>query len=62
MVKEQQTERMGIRLTPAEAKMLEALSEATGLTMSNVVRQAIREKYAQRFGEPPVTKAKKPKR
>jgi predicted DNA-binding protein len=62
MVKAQQTERMGIRLTPGEAKMLEALSEATGLTMSNVVRQAIRREYAERFGQAEPKPKPKPKR
>lgn len=52
MVKDQQSERLGLRVTPAELKMLEELSEATGLTMSNVVRLSIRREHAERFGDP----------
>jgi uncharacterized protein (DUF1778 family) len=58
MVKEQQTERMGLRVTKSEAKMLEQLSEATGLSMSDVLRMAIRREHAERFGE----QTPKPKR
>jgi uncharacterized protein (DUF1778 family) len=58
MVKEQQTERIGLRVTKSEAKMLEALSEATGLSMSDVLRMAIRREHAERIGE----QAPKPKR
>lgn len=58
MVKEQQTERIGLRITKSEAKMLEQLSEASGLSMSDVLRMAIRREHAERFGE----SASKPKR
>lgn len=47
MVKEQQTERIGIRFTPSEARMLEELSEASGMSMTDVVREAIRRAYAE---------------
>lgn len=50
MVKEQQTERMNLRLTPSEVEMLQALSEVTGMTMTNVIRQAVRREYSERFG------------
>jgi hypothetical protein len=53
MVKEQQTERIGIRFTPSEAKMLAKLSERTGLSMTDVIRQAIRKTYADQIGELP---------
>jgi uncharacterized protein (DUF1778 family) len=58
VVKEQQTERIGLRVTKSEAKMLEELSEVTGLSMSDVLRMAIRREHAERIGEPPP----KPKR
>lgn len=53
MVKEPQTERLGIRITKSEARMLEQLSETTGLSMSDVVRMAIRREYAERIGKAP---------
>jgi len=52
VVKEQQTERIGLRVTKSEAKMLEKLSEETGLSMSDVLRMAIRREYAERTGSP----------
>jgi len=58
MVKEQQTERLGLRLTPSEIEMLERLTEVTGLSMSNVIRQAIRREYSDRFGALPSAKPK----
>ncbi|MDQ2643790.1 MAG: ribbon-helix-helix protein, CopG family [Myxococcota bacterium] len=61
MVREQQTERIGLRVTPSEAKMLADLAEATGLSMSDVVRQCVRREHAERFGAQPPTKPK-PKR
>jgi hypothetical protein len=61
MVKEAQTERLGLRVAPSELKMLEALSEASGLSMSNVVRQLVRREYAEKFGEPPKP-TRKPRR
>ncbi|MEO7035595.1 MAG: hypothetical protein ABI548_16845 [Polyangiaceae bacterium] len=59
MVKERQTERIGIRFTPGEARMLAELSELTGMGMTDIVRQAIRREYAERIGERPVTKKKR---
>jgi hypothetical protein len=61
MVKEPQTERIGIRVTPSEVKMLDALSESMGLSVANVIRQAIRREYAERIGEQP-RPVKKPKK
>jgi uncharacterized protein (DUF1778 family) len=61
MGKEQQTERVGLRLTPSEVRMLAAVSEATGQTMTNVVRQAIRREYSERFGKPLTPRAKRTK-
>src|SRR6186713_2142093 len=51
MVKEAQSERLGLRITPSEVGMLEELSETTGLSMSDVVRMAIRREHKQRVGD-----------
>jgi hypothetical protein len=61
MAKEQQTERTAMRFTPTEARMLEELSELTGMTKTDIVRQAIRREYADRIGEAPKA-TRKPKR
>lgn len=45
MSKELQTERVGIRFTPSEAKMLTELSEKSGMSMTNVIRRAIRTEH-----------------
>ena len=58
MVKEQQTERLGLRVTRSEAKMLAELSEVTGLSMSDVVRLAIRREHSERFAAAPKPKPK----
>jgi hypothetical protein len=52
MVKEQQTQRIGIRFTPTEASMVAELSELTGLSMTDVIRQAIRREYSEKIGKP----------
>ena len=57
---ERQTERIAIRLTPTESKMLQELSDLTGLNLTDFLRQAIRKEHAERFGELKATK--KPKR
>lgn len=59
---ERQTERIAIRLTPTEARMLEELSERTGLNKTDMVRQAIRREHAERIGETPTQKRPRPKR
>jgi hypothetical protein len=60
MVKEQQTERIGVRVTPTEVQMLAELCEITGLGMTDVIRQAIRREYAEKFGRPfPIKKRKR---
>lgn len=56
MVKEQQTERIGIRVTPSEVRMLAELSEITGFGATDVIRQLVRREYAERFGRPLPTK------
>ena len=70
MVKELQTERIAIRFTPTEAEMLVELSTITSLSMTDVVRQAIRREFAERIeplmGGPPgktrPTRKPKPKK
>jgi hypothetical protein len=59
MVKERQTERAAMRFTPTESRMLEELSELTGLSRTDVVRQAIRREYAERIGDQTKTRRKK---
>jgi hypothetical protein len=56
---ERQTERIAVRLTPTEAKMLAELSERTGLNLTDMVRQAIRREHAERFGEPAAKRRKR---
>jgi hypothetical protein len=58
MAKERQTERTAMRFTPTEARMLDELSERTGLSKTDVVRQAIRREHAERFGAHSVAKRK----
>jgi hypothetical protein len=62
MVKELQSARIAIRFTPTEAEMLSELSEATGMSMTDVVRQAIRREYAEKVGAPTQARTTKPKR
>jgi hypothetical protein len=59
MVREQQTERIGLRVTPSEAKMLAELAEETGLSMSDVVRQLVRREHAEKFEQAPRPKPKR---
>jgi hypothetical protein len=56
MVKEPQTERLSIRITKSEVRMLAELSETTGLSMSDVVRMAVRREHAERVGQAPKPK------
>lgn len=59
MVKEAQDQRLGLRVTSTEVEMLSKLSEVTGLSMSDVVRMAIRREYTERVGELPAVKKSK---
>ena len=52
MVHGERTQRIGLRMTPEEAAVVSAVAEETGLSASDVVRQAIRVAYADRFGKP----------
>jgi uncharacterized protein (DUF1778 family) len=61
-VAERQTERVAIRVTPTEARMLTELVDLTGLNLTDFLRQAIRREHAARFGELTKPKPKRPKR
>jgi predicted DNA binding CopG/RHH family protein len=50
MVREPATERLDIRIAPAELAMLRKLADATGLPVSTYLRQTIRRAYAEAFG------------
>jgi uncharacterized protein (DUF1778 family) len=56
MVHGDRTERITLRLTSEESDVVAELAEETGLSISDVVRQAIRLAHAERFKKP------KPKR
>src|SRR4030095_2624706 len=49
--KSEYTERFNMVMLPEERAMLQALSKASGLKESDVVRQMIRRNYADQFGK-----------
>jgi uncharacterized protein YmfQ (DUF2313 family) len=51
MANEQKSEAFFVRMGPTEVKLLEQLSEKTGLSRSDVVRQLIRREHAQVVGK-----------
>jgi predicted DNA-binding protein len=53
MAPEAKTEQFLFRLGQTEAKMLQELSDKTGLTRADVIRQLIRREHAQVFAEAP---------
>ena len=57
VARENRTRFVGLRMTPQEGRVVEELAEETGLSMSDIVRMAVRKAYAPRF-----KRAKKPKR
>lgn len=61
MAPEQKSEAFFVRMGATETRMLLELSDKTGLSRSDVVRQLIRREHAQVFGEEPRPKPK-PKR
>lgn len=61
MAPEQKSEAFFVRMGVTETRMLLELSDKTGLSRSDVVRQLIRREHAQVFGEEPRPKPK-PKR
>ena len=44
------TRRFELRLSEAEAAMLDTVAKATGLSAADVLRQCVRERYAEHFG------------
>lgn len=52
MVRGDKTERITLRLSTDEARVVADLSAETGLSVSDVVRQAIRAAHADRFKAP----------
>jgi hypothetical protein len=59
MVQGKRTDRIGLRLTPEEARVVAEVSDETGLSASDVVRQAIRLAHAERFKPPAKAKRKR---
>jgi hypothetical protein len=57
-VTRQNPARFNMRLSPDELTMLETVAGAMGVSASEVIRLAIREKYRERFGEKPPKKKK----
>ena len=58
---ELQSERVAIRLTPTEARMLRELADRAGCTVTDLLRMQIRREHERAFGEQPARK-QKPKR
>lgn len=61
MAPEQKSEAFFIRMGPTEIRMLLELSDKTGLSRSDVIRQLIRREHAEVFGDEPRPRPK-PKR
>jgi hypothetical protein len=59
MVRGERTRTIGLRLTPEEDRVVSEVSDETGLSLSDVVRQAIRKAYADRFKAKPKRKPKR---
>jgi uncharacterized protein (DUF1778 family) len=57
---EERSERLAVRLAPTEARMLDAMADAKGISLSDVVRMLIREGYAAQFGAGTRPPKKKP--
>jgi predicted DNA-binding protein len=61
MAPEQKSKKLLIRFAPTELQMLIQLSERTGLTKADVVRQLIRREHSDTIGVAPKPK-RKPKK
>lgn len=46
-MKEVQVKRLNVRFTPTEVDMIRTLSEETGLSMADIVRQAVRKEHKE---------------
>lgn len=53
------TERLNLRLSPDEFEVISELAEQTGLSASDVVRQALRMAYPEKFKAPAKPKRRK---
>lgn len=49
MAPDERNKHLGVRLTPEEARVVSDVAAETGLSASDVVRQALRQVYADRF-------------
>jgi antitoxin component of RelBE/YafQ-DinJ toxin-antitoxin module len=58
MVNPARTKQIAIRLSDDEARVVEAVSAETGLTVSDVFRQALRKAHADRFAAKPKPRKK----
>jgi uncharacterized protein (DUF1778 family) len=58
MVERQRTGTLNIRVNDDEERMLKAVAQHQGLSVSDVIRQYIRRAFADAF--PPTTKKKRP--
>jgi antitoxin component of RelBE/YafQ-DinJ toxin-antitoxin module len=56
MTRGERTERLAIRLTPDEARVVSEVAAEMGLTVSDAVRLAIRKAYADRMKPKPKRK------
>lgn len=52
MPREQRPVRLAMRLSEVEGEVVAAVCEETGLSISDVIRQALRIAYADRFKKP----------
>ncbi len=59
MSPEQKSESFLLRMGPTEVQMLQELSDKSGLTRSDVVRQLIRREHAAVLGVEPTKKRKR---
>jgi hypothetical protein len=62
MAPEPKTEAFLLRMGPTETRMLAELSDKSGLTRADVIRQLIRREHAAVIGEGAGPKRPKPKR
>ncbi len=51
-----------VRVSVEERAMLEALTERTGLSQSDILRQCVRKHYREEFGTEPPGRRKRPRR
>jgi hypothetical protein len=59
MVRVERSERVALRMSEAEARVVSEVSAETGLSVSDVIRQALRKAYAEKFTAPATKKRPK---